>query len=235
MSAADPGPTHVDAATSGTPDPTATPGTADPTYIVIAKAPVAGRSKTRLCPPCTPEQAAALAEAALRDTLAAVAAAPAGRRVVVLEGQPGDWLPDGFEVFPQRGDGLDERLAAAFEDVAAADGAILVGMDTPQVGPQDLTAAWDALRATGTDAVLGHAPDGGYWAIGLRVQDPSLFVGIPMSTDTTGREQEARLRAHGLVVGLLPEFLDVDLIADAEAVAALAPATHFARTLETTR
>lgn len=226
MSAADPGPTHVDAATSGT---------ADPTYIVIAKAPVAGRSKTRLCPPCTPEQAAALAEAALRDTLAAVAAAPAGRRVVVLEGQPGDWLPDGFEVFPQRGDGLDERLAAAFEDVAAADGAILVGMDTPQVGPQDLTAAWDALRATGTDAVLGHAPDGGYWAIGLRVQDPSLFVGIPMSTDTTGREQEARLRAHGLVVGLLPEFLDVDLIADAEAVAALAPATHFARTLETTR
>jgi rSAM/selenodomain-associated transferase 1 len=209
--------------------------TGSPTYIVIAKAPVPGRSKTRLCPPCTPEQAAALAEAALRDTLAAVASTPAGRRVVVLEGEPGDWLPDGFEVLPQRGDGLDERLAAAFEDVDAADGAVLVGMDTPQIGPDDLTAAWDALRAPGTDAVLGHAPDGGYWAVGLRVHDRDLFVGVPMSTDVTGREQEARLRAHGLVVALLPEFLDVDLIADAEAVAALAPGTHFARTLEATR
>jgi rSAM/selenodomain-associated transferase 1 len=209
---------------------------ATPTFIVIAKAPMPGRSKTRLCPPCTPEQAAALAEAALRDTLDAVLAAPAGRRVVVLEGEPGDWLPDGFEVFPQRGDGLDERLAGAFEDVAAdaTGGAVLVGMDTPQVTPGHLTAAWDALRAPGTDAVLGHAPDGGYWSIGLRVQDRDLFVGIPMSTDDTGRDQEARLREHRLTVALLPELRDVDLIDDARFVAGLAPGTHFARTLEHT-
>jgi rSAM/selenodomain-associated transferase 1 len=197
---------------------------------------MAGRSKTRLCPPCTPQQAADLAEAALRDTLAAVLAAPAGRRVVVLEGEPGDWLPDGFEVLPQRGDGLDERLAGAFEDVAAdaTGGAVLVGMDTPQVTPEDLTAAWDALHADGTDAVLGHAPDGGYWSIGLRVQDPALFVGVPMSTEHTGADQEARLQDHGLVVALLPEHRDVDLIDDARAAAALAPGTLFARTLERT-
>lgn len=209
---------------------------AGPTFIVIAKAPVAGRSKTRLTPPCTPEQAAGLAEAALRDTLEAVRAAPAARRVVVLEGTPGPWLPDGFEVLPQRGDGLDERLAAAFQDVAAdaTGGAVLVGMDTPQVTADDLTAAWDALRAPGTDAVLGHAPDGGYWAVGLRVQDPGLFVGLPMSTEHTGRDQEARLRAHGRSVALLPELRDVDLIDDALAVAALAPGTRFARALQAT-
>ena len=49
---------------------------ADVTVIVLAKAPVAGRVKTRLCPPCTPAEAATLAEAALADTLAA-AVAPA--------------------------------------------------------------------------------------------------------------------------------------------------------------
>lgn len=215
------------------PTATAPPGVA-PTYIVIAKAPVAGRSKTRLTPPCTPEQAAGLAEAALRDTLEAVAAAPAARRVIVLEGTPGDWLPDGFEVLPQRGAELDERLAAAFQDVAAdaTGGAVLVGMDTPQVTPDDLADAWDALRAPATDAVLGHAPDGGYWSIGLRVQDPALFVGLPMSTERTGRDQEARLREHGRSVALLPELRDVDLIGDALAVAALAPDTRFARALQ---
>ncbi|WP_022926770.1 TIGR04282 family arsenosugar biosynthesis glycosyltransferase [Patulibacter americanus] len=212
---------------------------ADTTLIVIAKAPVAGRSKTRLTPPCTPQQAADLAEAALTDTLHAVLATPAARRVLVLEGTPGAWLPDGFEVLPQRGDGLDERLAAAFEDVAGGGPptppALLVGMDTPQVTPGLLAAAAAALHAPGVDAVLGHAPDGGYWAIGLCVQDPRFFVGVPMSTESTGREQEARLREHGLSVALLPELRDVDLIDDAHAVAALAPDSRFARTLEATR
>ena len=74
--------------------------------LVIAKQPVPGRVKTRLCPPCTPDQAAALAEASLLDTLAAVAATPASRRVLVFEGDPEPWCPAGFDTFAQRGDGL---------------------------------------------------------------------------------------------------------------------------------
>src|SRR5437762_2879352 len=70
---------------------------------VIAKAPQPGRVKTRLCPPCTPLQAAALARAALADTLAAVRATPAPRRVLVLDGV---WAAGGLEVVAQRGDGL---------------------------------------------------------------------------------------------------------------------------------
>src|SRR5205807_5507305 len=89
------------------------------TIIVLAKAPVPGRVKTRLCPPCDPAQAARLAEAALVDTLRAVAAPRWDRRVLVLDGTPGPWLPGRFEVLPQRGDGLDERLAHAFTDVGA--------------------------------------------------------------------------------------------------------------------
>jgi glycosyltransferase A (GT-A) superfamily protein (DUF2064 family) len=97
--------------------------------VIIAKAPAAGRSKTRLCPPFTPEQAAALARAALLDTLEAVAAAPARRRILALEGEPDGWLSPGFELHPQRGAGLGERLGDA---LAAAGGpALVVGMDTP--------------------------------------------------------------------------------------------------------
>jgi glycosyltransferase A (GT-A) superfamily protein (DUF2064 family) len=101
--------------------------------LVIAKEPIAGRAKTRLTPPCTAEQAAALAAAALHDTLKTVARTPAARRVLVFEGDPTRWLPRSFEHIPQSGDGLAERLVNAFEDVAQP--ALLVGMDTPQLTP----------------------------------------------------------------------------------------------------
>jgi rSAM/selenodomain-associated transferase 1 len=202
------------------------------TLVVLAKAPRAGRSKTRLCPPCTPAEAAALARAALADTLEAVLATPASRRVLVLDGPAGDWLPAGFDVLPQRGGGLDERLAHAFADVGEP--ALLVGMDTPQLAAADLERGLACLAAPGTDAVLGPAPDGGYWAIGLRSADPRAFLGVPMSTAQTGEAQLARLRGLGLRVALLPALRDVDRIADARAVAALAPTGRFARALAIT-
>jgi glycosyltransferase A (GT-A) superfamily protein (DUF2064 family) len=196
---------------------------------VIAKSPVAGRVKTRLCPPCTPEQAAHLAEAALADTLAAVAATPASRYVCVLDGEPGPWLPEGFEVIPQQGDGLDERLAAAFE--AMPEPTFLVGMDTPQITPSLLMRAGDALMRPGTDAVLGHTEDGGYWGIGLRPAAfrRELFEGVPMSQRDTGALQVERLLANGLAVDVgLPVLIDVDTMNDARLVATIAPNTSFA-------
>jgi uncharacterized protein len=193
--------------------------------IVIAKAPVPGRSKTRLSPPCTLEEAARLAEAALADTLRAVAATPADRRVVVLDGEPGAWLPGGCEVAAQRGGGLDERLANAFDDVGGT--ALLIGMDTPQVTPGLLSGALRLLREA--DAVLGLALDGGFWALGLARPDRSLLLGVPMSVAHTGRHQLARLA--GLHVRTLPALRDVDRIEDARAVAAQLPGGRFARTL----
>lgn len=198
--------------------------------LVIAKEPLAGRSKTRLCPPCTFQEAARLAEAALADTLGAVVAVPAaGRRILALDGSPGPWLPPGFEVVPQRGDGLDERLAWAFAEVDGP--ALLVGMDTPQLTPAILAEAVARLGAPGVDAVLGPASDGGYWAVGLREPDPAAFLGVPMSTSSTGEAQRARLRSLGLSVAELPVLRDVDTIRDAWAVAAAAPASRFARAL----
>ena len=192
------------------------------TLVVIAKEPLPGRVKTRLTPPFSPTGAAALAEAALTDTLAAVAAAPARRRVLVLAGRPGPWLPAGFEVAAQVEGGLDERIAAA---LAAVDGPVLlVGMDTPQLTP-DLLAA-DPAR----DAWFGPAEDGGFWALGLARPDPELVRGVPMSLADTGARQLDRLRGAGLDVGLLPPLLDVDTAADAAEVATAAPGTRFAAT-----
>jgi uncharacterized protein len=200
------------------------------TLIVIAKAPRPGRSKTRLCPPCTPEQAARLAESALEDTLSAVSATPGVRRVVALDGPPGRWLGPGFDVVPQGGGGLDERLATAFAAVGGP--ALLIGMDTPQVSPALLRSAVDELVAAGPrGAVLGPALDGGYWAIGLPAPHADAFRGVPMSEPITGAAQRARLAERGYEVVPLPPQRDVDTIADARAVAAAAPATRFARAL----
>ncbi|TDC94543.1 glycosyltransferase [Nonomuraea deserti] len=199
--------------------------------VVIAKEPVPGKVKTRLVPPLTPEEAATVAGAALEDTLRAVAQTPAVRRVLVLEGAPGAWLPAGFTVLPQRGGGLDERLAAAFEDAyrLLPVPVVLIGMDTPQITPGLLADAVALLD--GRDAVFGPANDGGFWLLGLRDPDPALLLGVPMSEPDTGEIQLRRMEEAGMSVASLPCLTDVDTMADAIEVAALAPRTRYAAAL----
>ena len=185
-----------------------------PHLLVMAKSPVAGRVKTRLCPPCTPQEAADLAEAALADTLEAVAACGAGRRILALDGAPGPWLPPGFSVVAQTSGGLDRRLAAAW--ALAGGPGVQIGMDTPQVTAALLDDALGALDVA--PAALGHAFDGGWWAIGLREQDARVFLDVPMSTGGTGAAQHARLRHLGLDVAPLPTLADLDTVRDLPAV-----------------
>ena len=215
--------------------------------IVIAKEPVPGRVKTRLTPPFSPAEAASLAAAALTDTLGAVAGTELARRVLALDGQPGPWLPPGFEVIPQRGGGLDERIAAAMTDAwrVLPVPVLLIGMDTPQVTPELLAAAAAPLTGTpakaGTsaagaaDAVFGPADDGGFWLLGLREPDPALLLGVPMSRPDTGAAQLARLRQAGLRVAMLPCLTDVDTAESAEAAAAARPGSEFATRLRELR
>ena len=194
--------------------------------IVMAKAPVPGRVKTRLCPPCTAEEAAFVAEAALVDTLVAALSSSTDRVVLALDGQPGSWLPAGVDVVRQRGSGFDQRLAAAWNDVGGP--ALQIGMDTPQVTSALLDLARARLEQPDADAVLGPAEDGGWWCIGLRRAHPAVFRGVPMSQPDTGARQMARLAELGLRTATLPSLRDVDTIADAVEVAELAPHTRFA-------
>jgi rSAM/selenodomain-associated transferase 1 len=199
--------------------------------IVMAKSPVPGRVKTRLCPPCTPGQAAALARAALADTLAVALTTPVARRVVALDGEVGAWLARGVEVVTQRGPDLAARLGDAFDQVGGP--ALLIGMDTPQVTSALLQHALDALDAPGVDAVLGPAVDGGWWLIGLRRADPRVFTGIATSRPTTGSRQWQRLATLGLRVRSMPVLRDVDSYADAREVAATIGGSRFATALAT--
>jgi uncharacterized protein len=198
--------------------------------IVIAKAPVPGLVKTRLTPPFTPEEAAALAEAALADTLAVVSRTAVARRVLALDGEPGPWLPPGFDVIPQRGGGLDERIGYALADAGAAVPlpVVLIGMDTPQVTPDLLVQAAEPLADGSADAAFGPARDGGFWLLGLRTPDAALVRGVPMSRPDTGARQLGRLEIAGLRVKLLPWLTDVDTIIEAERTAAECPQTRFA-------
>lgn len=207
--------------------------------LVLAKQPLAGRVKTRLTPALTPQQAADVAAAALADTLAAVAAAPVAARTLVLDGQLDFSLPAGTAVLPQRGTGLAERLTAAFDDAfTGEDGTglplLLVGMDTPQLTTELLTTAATTLLGSAArppaDAVLGHAADGGWWALGLHRPHPRAFSGVPMSTGRTGAAQAERLVELGLAPVLLPVLRDIDTTDDLDAVARdLPPDTALAR------
>ncbi len=196
------------------------------TVILLAKAPVPGRVKTRLCPPCSPDQAAEIARAAIVDSIAAITATPDIRPLVVLDGAPGPWLPSDIDTVPQVDGDLADRLTGAFAAVAGP--AVLIGMDTPQVTPTQLRHAVGELMEPGTDAVLGPTVDGGFWVIGLRASDDRVFTGIPMSTTTTGEAQRLRLDALGFVTRGLETEIDVDTFADARTVAVRAPHTGFA-------
>jgi rSAM/selenodomain-associated transferase 1 len=195
--------------------------------LVFAKSPTPGRVKTRLCPPCTPQAAAAIAAAALRDTLDVLSAVPAARHTIVLSGQYRQ--PPGWHVVPQRGTGLGERLTNAYADTARPGTAtVLVGMDTPQLTPALVQAAANSLDLA--DAVLGPAFDGGWWLLGLNEPTHArVLTGVPMSTADTRSRTAAALRRLGLHVAGLPWLRDVDTAADAWAVAADVPAGRFAR------
>lgn len=195
--------------------------------VVIAKECRPGRVKTRLHPPLSLEQAAALAAASLADTIAAVRQVSADRHILYFDGERAPEDADGFEIIPQSMGGLDVRIAELFD--AIDEPTVLVGMDTPQLRPEDVRWPVDA------DVVFGPAVDGGYWAIGMSEPRGDLIRGIPMSTAQTGALQLAAIAAAGLRVDLLPVLHDVDEIADAELVAARWPDTRFASALAATK
>lgn len=199
---------------------------ADFHITVIAKEPVAGRVKTRLVPPLSFEQAAQIASACLVDTFGAVTAMVDEmadvRAVALIDGEPGEWIPDGFDVVMQRGDGLGERLANGFSDLGPG---LIIGMDTPSVG-QWFAEAIEALR-DGDDAI-GMTHDGGYWGIALAAIDPEVFEGVPMSTKGTGLAQLDQLLLLGRNVQIMPTVHDLDTFEDIAPLIAEIPGSRLA-------
>lgn len=220
----------ADSATGSVADSVAGCPVAAVAVVVMAKAPIQGRVKTRMCPPCSPVQAADVAMACLLDTFDAVRAGDARRLVLALEGDPGPWVPEDFEVVPQVSGDLSVRLGAAIGSVGGP--LLVVGMDTPQLTPDALREAARVLCSPGVDAVLGPAHDGGYWMIGLRRPEPGCVVGVPMSRPDTGALQLQRLVGMGMRVEQVAALRDVDTFEDAVAVARSHPGLRLGAVLD---
>jgi len=153
--------------------------------LVFARTPVPGQVKTRLIPAIGAERAANLHRAMLWRTVATAAAAAIGP--VGLWCSPAVEHPFieemqrefGLDLHLQQGADLGERMHRALRTCAG--GAVLVGSDCPFLEERDLQTAAGILH-DGEDAVIGPAEDGGYYLIGVRDSNMSVFSGIPWGT-----------------------------------------------------
>lgn len=197
--------------------------------VVLAKSPRPGYSKTRLCPPLDPSQAASIADAALRDVIDAATAVPDVSVTLALDGPPPEWLPEGLAVSAQRGPDHASRIANALCDSGGP--VLLIGMDTPQVTPQLLRQCAEILTQPRCDALLGRAFDGGWWICGMNEPRPDAFIGVQMSRPDTATLQLERFIQLGLRVVEVEPLWDFDDIDSAMSVADAAPDSRFAETL----
>jgi uncharacterized protein len=184
---------------------------------VFAKLPLPGQVKTRIAASASPQFAARLAEAMLRDTLQRLSAIPANR---VLAFTPAHALA-AFEEFargdyslsPQSLGNLGERMSHFFrEQSAEAECVVLVGTDSPSLPREFIERAFDALRQA--DVVLGPASDGGFYLIGCRRPVPeAIFQGVDWGECTVLGQTVARLPAE-CRLELLPPWYDIDTLQD---------------------
>jgi rSAM/selenodomain-associated transferase 1 len=187
---------------------------------VMTKAPQAGRVKTRLTPPLSPEEAAALNICFLRDTTAAILQTTEGKRAqgiavytpVGAEETYDGILPDKFALVPQRGEAFGERLSAATEDLLQLgfDSLCLIDSDSPTVPEKAFAEALDCLAQDEDSVVLGPSDDGGYYLIGLKKLHRRLFESIDWSTERVLEQTIEAAREINVQVHLLPAWYDVD-------------------------
>lgn len=184
---------------------------------IMAKAPRAGKVKTRLSPPLTPEQSAALNVCFLKDTAEALSNVE-GADGIVCYTPVGDeaafdgLLPEGYRLIAQRGDKFGERLLAAAADILACGyGSVcLIDSDSPTVPKAAFEQAVEELARDGDRIVLGPCNDGGYYLIGLKRAHPAVFRDINWSTETVCYETIERARGEGIELAILPLWYDVD-------------------------
>jgi len=187
---------------------------------LMAKAPLEGEVKTRLVPPLTPREAAALNICFLRDmatNIDSISETEAASGLVVYtpagsESAFAGVLPESFTLLAQRGAHLGERLCNATDDLLRQGyGAVcLINSDSPTLPRSILIRALSLLAADGDRVVLGAAEDGGYYLIGLKHAHRNLFNEIAWSTSDVLARTRQRAAEIDLPVELLPPWYDVD-------------------------
>jgi rSAM/selenodomain-associated transferase 1 len=203
-------------------DPEAVAPTREASVVVVmAKRPVPGKTKTRLCPPLTPLEAAELYEALLKDTMELVSGLRAVETAVAVSPRSAvdemrRMAPRGARMLAVEGADIGECLRGATEQLFAEGftRVVAVNSDGPTLPAEYIERAVEML--THSDVVLGPAEDGGYYLIGMRHQQPGLFTDIEWSSSRVAVQTLERAAAAGLVVAQLPSWYDVDTPAELE-------------------
>jgi hypothetical protein len=184
---------------------------------VIAKSPLRGQVKTRLCPPLTPDQAAELYRAFLLDTLALINTVSGVEPAVLFtpteaEADFRSFTPAHFFFVPQRGADLGERLPNGLHDFFALGyaAAVIMDSDSPTLPRAYLQELFTLLAKPTCDVVLGPCADGGYYAVGMKRTHREIFQRITWSTDVVLEETLQRARDAQLSVALAPTWYDID-------------------------
>jgi rSAM/selenodomain-associated transferase 1 len=188
---------------------------------IMAKAPLPGQVKTRLCPPLSHDEAAGLYRCFLLDKIQQVRALERARPVIAYAPEDagqifGAMAPD-LELLPQRGADLGVRLTGILERLLGSghDGAVAIDSDTPTLPVRLLQQAVDRLADDPElDVVLGPTEDGGYYLIGLKAPQPVLFTDMPWSTSDVLPETVRRAAGRRLRLAQLPPWYDVDTSED---------------------
>jgi len=182
---------------------------------VFVRVPQPGKVKTRLVPPLTEEEACRLYTAFLRDLFARLGRLKKVRGTVFYAGDDPsaltDIIPNSYELAPQAGGSLGERLDAAFGKLLSPGEpttALVIGSDSPDVPIQYIKRAF--LRLKQKDVVLGPACDGGYYMVGMKSPEPSLFAGIEWGGNRVFEQTLERVRDSELALSLMPLWYDVD-------------------------
>ena len=197
------------------------PTRGDSVVVVMAKRPVPGNTKTRLCPPLTPPEAAELYEALLRDTMELVSGLRGVDMAVAVSPRSAvDEMrriaPRGARMLAVEGACIGECLRSATEQLFAEGftRVVAVNSDGPTLPAEYVARAVEMLA--NSDVVLGPAEDGGYYLIGMRQQQPGLFTDIEWSSSRVAAQTMERAVALGLTAARLPTWYDVDTPAELE-------------------
>ena len=203
-------------------DDSSAPGIASCGIAVMAKASRAGRTKTRLSPPYSPEEASAFNTAFLQDVAANLSSASKEASIsgYMAYGPPGeedffDFLPASIGLFEAWCPTFGETLFLAVSRLLALGhaSACVLNADSPTLPPAFLVEAARKLAEPGDRAVLGPASDGGYYLLGLKRAHSRMFEDIAWSTADVARQTRERAAEIGLPVHLLPIWYDVDDVA----------------------
>jgi len=189
----------------------------------MAKASLPGKTKTRLVPPLTFDEAAAFNTAFLHDVAANIAAAGQEASVAcyMAYGPPGasaffeTHFPPSIGLIESWHQNFGDCLFVAIEQVLARGhaSAVVLNSDSPTLPTVLLVETARVLAAPGDRAVLGPSSDGGYYLLGLKAPHRRLFEDVAWSTDEVARQTRERAAEIGLDVHVLPEWYDVDDVA----------------------